>query len=161
MDSKTKNRENTLKIRFVWKKRTDFRSRMRLRAFIQLILEEIGKKSSGSVTIVFLGEEDLLRINKEYLNHDYHTDIITFDYECRKKGCVEAELYISIDRVAENAKELNVTKKEEMHRVIFHGLLHLCRYNDKSEEEKEEMQRMEDMLLSRYFGFISRKTVSW
>ena len=82
MDSKTKNRENTLKIRFVWKKTTDFRSRMRLRAFIQLILEEIGKKSSGSVTIVFLGEEDLLRINKEYLNHDYHTDIITFDYEC-------------------------------------------------------------------------------
>jgi len=101
-------------------------------------------KDLESLNIIFCSDDFLLNINQEYLNHDYYTDIITFDYSSDK---VEGELYISIDRVRENAKDLGISFNHELHRVIIHGVLHLCGYKDKSEEEEKLMRLKEDTYL--------------
>ncbi|MCL4111441.1 UNVERIFIED_CONTAM: hypothetical protein GTU68_020715 [Idotea baltica] len=110
------------------------------------ILDTIASESNEleSLNIIFCSDEFLLNINKEYLNHDYYTDIITFDYSSDK---IEGELYISIDRVRENASELDISLNLELHRVIIHGVLHLCGYSDKSEEEEKTMRLKEDTYL--------------
>ena len=102
-----------------------------------------------SLNVIFCTDDALLVINRDFLNHDYYTDIITFPIN-KDKSSVEAELYISIDRVKENAKEGNVSFKEELHRVIFHGCLHLVGYNDKSSQQIKEMREREDHYLRLY-----------
>ncbi len=97
--------------------------------------------------IVFMTDDELLEMNKEYLGHDYYTDIITFNYAevpCK----IEAELYISIDRVKDNAQTNGVSMRDEMRRVIFHGMLHLAGYNDATKEEREGMRVLEDEYLN-------------
>jgi rRNA maturation RNase YbeY len=89
-----------------------------------------------------------LEINQKYLEHDFYTDIITFDLS--ETGAVRGEIYISIDRVRENARKLGVSFKSELHRVIFHGMLHLCGYNDKTKAEKEKIRAKEDQYLNKY-----------
>lgn len=103
-----------------------------------------------SLTFVFCSDEYLLSINKEYLNHDYYTDIITFNL-ANTGHPVEGEIYISLDRVKENAQKLNETYKNELHRVIFHGALHLCGYRDKTIEEQSKMRKKEDYYINLYF----------
>lgn len=98
-------------------------------------------------------------MNRQYLRHDYYTDIITFDLS--KKGQpVAAEIYISIDRVKDNARQLAQPFYKELRRVVFHGVLHLCGYKDKSEREKRKMRRKEDDLISKFQAHVSRDTVS-
>ena len=96
---------------------------------------------------IFCSDEHILSINKDFLHHDYYTDIITFDQSSQKKA-VHGEIYISIDRVKENAKELKVDFDSELHRVIIHGVLHLLGYGDKSKAEKTAMRKKEEACLS-------------
>lgn len=99
------------------------------------------------LNIIFCTDDELLNINKEYLNHNYYTDIITFSIDENHKQ-IEAELYISIDRVEDNARQLNIAFYNELHRVIIHGVLHLCGYSDKSKEDELSMRERESFYLS-------------
>jgi len=100
----------------------------------------------GDISIILCSDEYLLTINKEYLSHDYYTDIITFDYT--ENNVISGDLFISGDRVEENAKEYNISFLHELNRVIIHGVLHLCGYKDKTIGEKQEMRNKEDEMLS-------------
>lgn len=126
------------------------RERNRLKIFIQKIFHQ-EKRSLGGLNYIFCSDKELLGINQEFLDHDFFTDIVTFELS-EIPGKIQGEIYISIDRVKENAKNLGVSFKSELHRVIFHGALHLCGYGDKAKGEKEEMRRKEDFLLKSYLG---------
>ena len=104
------------------------------------------KAEAGTIGVVFCGDEFLLAMNREYLSHDYYTDIITFDYSEGK--WLNGELYVSIDRVRENAKTLGVSPAEELHRVLAHGLLHLIGFSDKTPSAQARMRKEEDRALS-------------
>lgn len=101
----------------------------------------------ATLNYIFCSDDYLLEINKEYLNHDYYTDIITFD-NTDEAGLIEGDIFISVDRVKENAENNSVDFMIELNRVIVHGLLHLLGFKDKSEEEKKEMRKNEDACLS-------------
>ncbi len=107
-------------------------------------------KSGGydliSLNYIFCTDEYLLEINKQYLDHDYYTDIITFD-NSEEEGKIESDIYISVDRVRENAEIFGIDFEVEMRRVLIHGLLHLMDYTDTSEELKIQMRAKEDECL--------------
>ncbi len=103
-------------------------------------------KVCGPISIIFCSDDYLLSVNKEYLDHDYYTDIITFDYSADSE--VSGDLFISIDRVKENALTYNVLFLTELYRVLVHGVLHLCGYGDKSVSEEKIMRSKEDFYLS-------------
>lgn len=103
-------------------------------------------KHIGALNYIFCDDEYLHKINVEFLNHDTYTDIITFDY-CVGDEII-SDIYISIERVKENAKQYSDSFEEELHRVIIHGLLHLCGYKDKTEEEEAIMREKENYYLS-------------
>lgn len=100
----------------------------------------------GLINIIFCDDEFLLNINKKFLHHDYYTDIITFDYS--KHDILSGELYLSIDRIYDYTKESKVIFIEELHRVIIHGILHLCGYTDKFDNEKIIMMIQENKYLN-------------
>lgn len=102
-------------------------------------------KETGDISVIFCSDEYLLEMNKEYLEHDYYTDIITFDYVERE--CISGDLFISLNRVVENAEKFDSMLLKELYRVVFHGILHLVGYNDKTNEEKREMREKEDYYL--------------
>jgi len=102
------------------------------------------------LSFVFCSDRFLLDMNRSYLRHDDYTDIITFDLG-GVPGIVEGEIYISVDRVRENAKLHREPLEREVHRLIFHGLLHLCGYKDKLNEDQQVMRQKEDFYLARYF----------
>lgn len=104
------------------------------------------KTKLSSITYVFCSDDYLLQINRDFLQHDYYTDIITFGLS-EPANPVEAEVYISIDRVKENAAGLGNSFRNEMLRVIFHGALHLCGYKDKKKSDQELMRRKEEQYL--------------
>jgi rRNA maturation RNase YbeY len=108
----------------------------------------------GDVAVVFCSDDYLLKVNQDFLNHDYYTDIITFDY-C-EKGEINGDLLISLDRVLENSLNESTSFKEELHRVVFHGVLHLCGFKDKSKKDIETMRSKESFYLSL---FVSRETL--
>ena len=113
---------------------------------------EIAKKEGYQVkeiNYIFCSDKYLLQINRTFLNHDYFTDIITFNNSEKKKE-LEAELYISISRVKENAKEEGVLFEEELNRVIIHGVLHLMGYKDKSRQQQELIRKKENSSLKTY-----------
>jgi rRNA maturation RNase YbeY len=103
-------------------------------------------KELGDISIIFVSDQYLLEMNQKYLNHDYFTDIITFDY-C-EHNIISGDLFISIDRVKENAYSFNVDELTEIHRVMIHGVLHLCGYKDKTEEEEKNMRLLENKYLN-------------
>lgn len=109
-----------------------------------LIINEL--RNTGIISLIFCSDKYLLDININYLNHNYHTDIITFNYV--EGEVISGDLFISIDRVKENAVEFETSCAKELYRVIFHGLLHLVGYNDKTKEEKKIMREKEDLYLS-------------
>ena len=111
-------------------------------------------KVLDEVNLIFCSDEYLLKMNVEYLQHDYYTDIISFDY-CEGNRIL-GDLFISKDRVLDNADQNNVTFDLELQRVIVHGVLHLCGYKDKSEEEQKLMRTKEDYYLSK---IVSRETL--
>lgn len=104
------------------------------------------KRPLSAVSYVFCSDDYLLRMNREFLAHNYLTDIITFPLSATNEP-VEAEIYISIDRVKENARELDEPYQSEILRVIFHGVLHLCGYKDKKKSEIAAMRQKEDQYL--------------
>lgn len=117
----------------------------------KIILATISKHKYKlqDITYVFVSDDELLEINKEHLNHDYYTDIITFDLSEETK-VISSEIYISIDRVRDNARKMNTSIKNEMLRVLFHGVLHLCGYKDKTQSEEKLMRKLEDECLTLY-----------
>jgi probable rRNA maturation factor len=112
---------------------------------IRTIVIEEG--SPGEVTFIFCNDSYLLNMNIQYLQHDTLTDIITFDY-CAEMGNVSGDIFISLDRVRENATELNLSFEEELKRVIIHGVLHLLGYNDKEASDEALMRRKENYYLT-------------
>ena len=126
------------------------KQRNRLKSFLASTAES-SKRPLGSLNIIFCCDEHLLGINRDFLQHDYYTDIITFDLSASSKAPLEAELYISVDRVKENATNLGQPFYRELHRVIFHGLLHLLGYKDKQKKDQALMREMEERLLGEYF----------
>jgi rRNA maturation RNase YbeY len=119
-----------------------------LKAFIENLFKK-EKTSLATINYIFCSDKYLLSINQQFLNHDYYTDIITFGLH--DKGTpVVAEVYISVDRVKDNAKTHGVTFTSEMLRVLFHGALHLCGYKDKSKADILIMRSKEDAYLKRY-----------
>jgi rRNA maturation RNase YbeY len=124
------------------------KERTRLKFFIEkLFITE--KKNLANLSYVFCSDEQLLTINKDFLKHDFYTDVITFDLSSSKKE-IEGEVYLSIDRIKDNVKQLGLSFNEELHRVIFHGALHLCGYKDKSKAEALVMRSKENKYLKRY-----------
>jgi len=106
---------------------------------------ESEEKTPGAVSFIFCSDEYLLRMNVEHLQHDYYTDIITFDY-C-EGTVISGDLFISVDRVRENASELRIPFEDELHRVMVHGVLHLLGYGDKTEAEQLTIRQKEDACL--------------
>jgi rRNA maturation RNase YbeY len=119
-----------------------------LEGSLPLITIEEGKEL-GDLTLIFCSDEELLTLNQEHLKHDYYTDIITFDYST--ETYIAGDLFISIDRVLENSSVEKVPFDEELHRVVYHGLLHLLGYNDKNEEEIRTMRSKENYYLTKLF----------
>jgi len=113
----------------------------------------LNKIDLKSLTYVFCSDEYLLNINRQFLQHDDYTDVITFNLS-ESKNATEGEVYVSVQRVKENALNNNVSFKQELHRVIFHGALHLCGFNDKKECDKIAMRNAEDFWLQNYLGSV-------
>lgn len=104
----------------------------------------------GNIVYMFCGDDYILKTNREFLNHDYYTDIITFDYSNGNK--IEGDILISVDTVKSNAEKYNIPFDQELKRVIIHGILHLCGIKDKTPEEREEMEKAENKALTLYFN---------
>lgn len=131
-------------------KGAEIRDRKHLKEFLRRIFKTEGKRLI-SLQYVLCSDDYLLKINRIYLHHDFYTDIVTFDLGDPSKG-VEGEVYISIDRIRENAQKFKVSLKSELHRVIFHGALHLCGYKDKLKRDQIEMRAEENRLLEEYLS---------
>lgn len=116
-----------------------------VKKIISRIIADAGLRP-GVCDVIFTDDEKLYEINREFLGHDYYTDIITFNYNEGKT--VNGEIYISVDRVKDNAVNLSVKLKSEIRRVIFHGFLHLCGYDDTNPELKNRMTEREEMYLA-------------
>ena len=124
--------------------------------FFVLTLPElisIEGKEVGDISLVFCNDEQLLLMNKKHLDHDYYTDVITFDYTLQ--NFISGDIFISVDRVRENAIEYKTTFHVEICRVVFHGTLHLLGYNDKTELDIVQMRAKEDLYINH---FVSRET---
>ncbi|OSZ81356.1 rRNA maturation RNase YbeY [Chitinophagaceae bacterium IBVUCB2] len=133
---------------FFEKKGFVLQNRAELKAFIEILFKK-EKKKLASINYIFCSDKRLLEINQQFLRHDYYTDIITFDLS--EAEATQAEIYISIDRVKENAKNEGVSFRSELLRVIFHGALHLCGYKDKTKTESNIMREREGFYLLSYF----------
>jgi len=123
-------------------------NRVALKSFIEKRVKKEGF-SIETLTYVFCSDKYLLKMNKDFLSHNYYTDIISFDLS-ETPGNLIGEVYISVDRVKDNAKTHGTSLKEELHRVIFHGALHFCGYKDKKPADTIKMRQMEDLWLSAY-----------
>lgn len=118
-------------------------------SFYESWLEKVSaieSKQLGEISIILTSDDYLLTINQEYLQHDYYTDIITFDYS--EEDVINGDLFISIERVKENALTNAVSFENELNRVVVHGYLHLCGYKDKSESEEKSMRKKENQMLA-------------
>ena len=116
----------------------------KITAWVKLVAQNYGKKI-GEIAYIFCDDEKILEINKQYLNHDYFTDIITFDYS--EKDKISGDIFISLDTIKSNSEKFKTLYDNELYRVIIHGILHLCRQNDKTPEEKKIMRKKEDEAL--------------
>jgi len=132
-----------------------FPGRRKVAAWIKAVAVREGF-SAGKIAVVFTSDAYLLEVNRKYLGHDYHTDIITFDYRDPLRPKVLAgDLLISVDTVASNAQRFDVSARDELLRVIIHGILHLCGHGDKSATEKSAMRALEDRYLSLFAELFS------
>ncbi|MCM1532131.1 MAG: rRNA maturation RNase YbeY [Bacteroides sp.] len=148
--------------------RVGFMRRNDTRARLLNVLKSLGCVSSG-ITYIFCSDKYLLKVNKEYLNHDTFTDVITFDYtlpgdsfpiglcetagktSSKKYRPVAGDIYISVERIKENAKKFQVRNIDELNRVMIHGILHLAGYHDKTPREEAEIHQKEDEMLEKWF----------
>lgn len=116
-----------------------------VREWIHRVAEGYGKKV-GDISYIFCSDEKILEVNRQFLQHDYYTDIITFDYTSGKK--IAGDIFISLDTVRTNAEKFETEYDEELHRTIIHGILHLCGINDKGPGEREVMEACENRALA-------------
>ena len=116
-------------------------------AWVKEVASRYGYKV-GDISYIFCSDEHILEVNRQYLQHDYYTDIITFDYTEEKK--ISGDLFISLDTVATNAEKFGATYETELHRVLIHGILHLCGINDKGPGAREIMAKCENEALEIY-----------
>ncbi len=117
-----------------------------LKCWVKCIIESSGF-NLGNINYIFTSDEEILRINQEYLNHNYYTDIITFPFTQDK--LISGDLYISIPTVKHNAKEFNQSFELELNRVIAHGVLHLIGFDDKTDQDQKVMREQEDFWLAK------------
>ena len=130
-------------------------NRVALKSFLEKQMKKEGIRIE-CLQYVFCSDKYLLGINKQFLNHDYYTDIISFDLS-EVKGELIGDIYISVDRVKENAKLVKTTQSNELLRVIFHGALHFCGYKDKKPADAKLMRSMEDKWLKAYLKSVPRE----
>ncbi|MDD6787254.1 MAG: rRNA maturation RNase YbeY [Bacteroidales bacterium] len=116
-----------------------------IRNWVKQVAEQHGKRV-GAIAYIFCDDEKILEVNRQYLQHDYYTDIITFDYTEGNK--ISGDLFISLDTVRTNAEQFEQPYERELHRVIIHGILHLCGINDKGPGEREIMEAEEEKALA-------------
>lgn len=116
-----------------------------IRHWVEQVAQSHGR-STGQINYIFVNDERILEVNLEFLQHDYYTDIITFDYD--EADIISGDLYISLDTVRTNAALVGATYEQELHRVIIHGILHLCGINDKGPGEREIMEKNENRALA-------------
>lgn len=131
-------------IQFSFQTNYPLKSRTKIKQWIKQVIEAKRKKT-GNITYIFCDDEYLLEVNKQYLQHDYYTDVITFDYV--ENDLISGDIFISTDRVRENALAFGSSETEELHRVIIHGALHLLGLKDKSEKEASQMRQAENEAL--------------
>jgi rRNA maturation RNase YbeY len=122
------------------------------RKAVKIVKEVIGKEEKilGDINFIITNDKNLLEINLEFLEHDYFTDVITFNYN--EDNVINGEIYISLDRVKENAINYNVSLEEELLRVLVHGILHLLGFDDSDESGSDDMKRLEDFWLRKAKG---------
>lgn len=120
------------------------KEKTKIKLWIKTIIDK-EKHTLGTINYMFCNDDELLEINIKHLNHNTLTDIITFDYTEDKK--ISSDIFISVDRILENAKKFEVTFEEELRRVMIHGVLHLCGYKDKSKPDAELMRKKENWAL--------------
>lgn len=123
------------------------KDKQKIRTWIAETIKAEGFKRVGELSFVFCSDAYLLEINKQYLNHDTFTDIVTFD-SSEDEDVIAGDIFISMERIRENASKFSVSEKDELNRVIIHGVLHLCGYYDKKKEDKALMTEKEDYYLS-------------
>lgn len=138
-------------IRFLYQTHITLKGTKKLRAFIFNLFIKEGQKLQ-SLNYIFCTDKFLLKINKKYLNHDFFTDTITFKLSEDSNG-IEGEVYISVNRVKENARSLRIPFRLELLRVILHGALHLCGFEDKTAQQKQAMKKKEDSYIFSYPRF--------
>jgi rRNA maturation RNase YbeY len=142
---------NNPSIQFNFLEAISLTERTRLKRFL-IALFKRERKPLAELQYIFCSDPYLLDINRQFLHHDFYTDIITF--ELAEKGQpTNGEIYISVDRVRDNAQNFDSSLKKELHRVIFHGALHLCGFKDKTPKEELEMRKMEEKYLALYERF--------
>ncbi len=129
-----------------------FVSKLQLKRFAKELVNDENKVLKD-LSFVFTDDDYLLEVNKQYLDHDYYTDVITFDYSVFP--LVSGDVMISLDRVKDNADSLGLNFELEFYRVVFHGLLHLCGYKDKQKDDVALMRSKEDFYINK---FVSRET---
>ena len=119
----------------------DLNDQERLKFWISEVIKEEGCEE-GEINYIFCDDDYLHKLNVEYLDHDTLTDILSFDYSVGKE--LHGDIFISVERVRENAKEFNTSFENELHRVMIHGVLHYCGYKDKTSDQKDTMRALED-----------------
>jgi len=146
-------------IRFFFKEvSASLRNRKKLKDFLSFLFKR-EKKKLNTLNYIFCSDKFLLEINRAYLKHDYYTDVVSFNLSNSPTEVI-GEIYISLQRVKNNADQFGQTFNKELHRVIFHGALHLCGYRDKTKKEQLQMRKKEEQYLRQYFNWVPRDTVS-
>ncbi|MBR2423902.1 MAG: rRNA maturation RNase YbeY [Tidjanibacter sp.] len=126
------------------------KGRMKIGKWVRETIHNEGYKA-GEICYIFCSSANHIEMNRQYVGHDYYTDVITFDYsDLEGRGVVSGDIFIDHETVADNAQQLGTNPAEEQLRVIIHGVLHLCGYKDKSDQEAAQMRQKEDFYLARY-----------
>ena len=124
------------------------KEKAKVREWIVSTIKSEGFERVGELNFIFCSDAYLLEINKQYLNHDTFTDIVTFD-SSEYEDTIAGDIFISVDRISENAEKFAVPFRDELHRVIIHGVLHLCGFHDKKPDDKKQMTAKEDEYLGK------------
>lgn len=131
-------------------RKSKLKDKRALNAYLKTVIaEHLPEVKKIDINYIFMSDDELIKINVDFLDHDTYTDIITFDLS-EYEDHLQSDIYISVDRIEENAKQFGVSYERELYRVLFHGVLHLCGFKDKTPEDEQLMREMEDKCLAAY-----------